>query len=109
MPAHAPSPGPVTSQPRRLSAPLLMLLASLLFSTMGVCVKLASAHYGAGEIVLYRSLVGALFIFGLTRVRGGSLRTTVPAMHFWRSLTASFHSCCGSTRSASCPWPPPSR
>ncbi|MGM9490033.1 DMT family transporter [Ideonella sp. YS5] len=69
-----------------MSAPVLMLLASLLFSTMGVCVKLASAHYNAGEIVLYRSLVGMLFIAGLTSVRGGSLRTGVPGMHFWRSL-----------------------
>lgn len=69
----------------RLSAPLLMLSASFLFSVMGVCVKLASAFYSAGEIVLYRSLVGAVFIFGLTLVRGGSLRTTVPGMHFWRS------------------------
>ncbi|WP_374569332.1 DMT family transporter [Ideonella sp.] len=71
----------------RLSAPLLMLMAALLFSVMGVCVKLASAYYSAGEIVLYRSVVGALFIFGFTQVRGGSLRTTVPGMHFWRSLT----------------------
>jgi len=71
----------------KMSAPLLMLAASLLFSTMGVCVKLASAYYSAGEIVLYRSVVGALFIIGLARWRGGSLRTTVPGMHFWRSLT----------------------
>lgn len=70
-----------------MSAPLLMLAASFLFATMGVCVKLASAYYGAGEIVLYRSLVGALFIAGLARWRGGSLRTAIPAMHFWRSLT----------------------
>lgn len=63
-----------------------MLLSSLLFSTMGVCVKLASAHYGAGEIVMYRSLVGMVFIAGLTGVRGGTLRTSVPGMHFWRSL-----------------------
>ena len=70
-----------------MTAPLLMLGASLLFATMGVCVKLASAHYGAGEIVLYRSLVGAVFIAGLSHWRGGSLRTTIPAMHFWRSLT----------------------
>jgi drug/metabolite transporter (DMT)-like permease len=69
-----------------MSAPVLMLLASLLFSTMGVCVKLASAHYNAGEIVMYRSLVGMLFIAGLTGLRGGSLRTSVPGMHFWRSL-----------------------
>jgi drug/metabolite transporter (DMT)-like permease len=70
-----------------MSAPALMIVASLLFALMGVCVKLASAHYTAGEIVLYRGLVGALTITLLTRWRGGSLRTAVPAMHFWRSLT----------------------
>lgn len=70
-----------------MSAPWLMLCASFLFATMGVCVKLASAHYSTGEIVFYRGLIGMLFIFGLTRWRGGSLRTELPAMHFWRSLT----------------------
>lgn len=70
-----------------MSAPVLMLIASFLFATMGVCVKLASARYGAGEIVMYRGLIGALFIMGLARMRGGSLRTHLPAMHFWRSLT----------------------
>ncbi len=70
-----------------MSAPLLMVLASLLFATMGVCVKLASALYGTGEIVFYRGLVGALFIAGVARWRGGTLKTRVPAMHFWRSLT----------------------
>jgi S-adenosylmethionine uptake transporter len=64
-----------------------MLCASLLFAVMGVCVKYASAQYGAGEMVFYRSLVGALFIFGLTRWRAVSLATTVPAMHFWRSAS----------------------
>jgi drug/metabolite transporter (DMT)-like permease len=70
-----------------MPAPALMIVASLLFALMGVCVKLASAQYAAGEIVLYRGLVGALTIALLTRWRGGSLRTSVPAMHFWRSLT----------------------
>lgn len=70
-----------------MSAPLLMLLATFLFATMGVCVKLASALYGSGEIVMYRGLVGATMIGVLTRLRGGSLATSVPAMHFWRSLT----------------------
>ena len=70
-----------------MSAPLLMLLATFLFATMGVCVKLASALYGSGEIVMYRGLVGAAMIAALTRARGGSLATSVPAMHFWRSLT----------------------
>lgn len=70
-----------------MRAPALMLCASLLFAVMGVCVKFASAHYGAGEMVFYRSLIGALFIFGLTRWRGQSLATTLPAMHFWRSAS----------------------
>ena len=70
-----------------MSAPLLMVLATLLFATMGVCVKLASAYYGAGEIVMYRGLVGTLFLFAMTRVKGLSLKTSVPAMHFWRSLS----------------------
>ena len=56
--------------------PLLMVLASLLFATMGVCVKLASAHYGAGEIVFYR---GAGRRAGDRRAdhagSGGTLRT----------------------------------
>jgi drug/metabolite transporter (DMT)-like permease len=64
-----------------------MLCASLLFAVMGVCVKFASAQYGAGEMVFYRSLVGALFIFGLARVRLVPLATAIPAMHFWRSAS----------------------
>ena len=62
-----------------------MLGASFLFATMGVCVKLASAHYGAGEIVMYRSLIGALALFALARWRGASLRTPVPHLHVGRS------------------------
>jgi S-adenosylmethionine uptake transporter len=63
-----------------------MLGASLLFATMGVCVKLAAETYPAGEIVFYRGLVGMLFTWLLSRSRGSSLRTDLPAMHFWRSL-----------------------
>lgn len=64
-----------------------MLSASLLFAVMGVCVKWASTLYGAGELVFYRSLVGALLILALSRSRGTSLATRVPAMHFWRSTS----------------------
>ena len=70
-----------------MPAPLLMVAATLLFSLMGVCVKLASAHYGPGEIVMYRGLVGMLTIGAMSRMSGVSLRTRVPAMHFWRSLS----------------------
>ncbi|WP_119155675.1 DMT family transporter [Caldimonas tepidiphila] len=69
-----------------LPAPLLIALSTLLFATMGVCVKLASVHYGTGEIVFYRGLTGALMIALVARRRGGSLRTPVPGMHLWRSI-----------------------
>lgn len=64
-----------------------MVLATLLFALMGVCVKAASAHYGTGEIVFYRGLVGALAMAALLKHRGESVRTPVPAMHFWRSAS----------------------
>jgi S-adenosylmethionine uptake transporter len=68
-----------------MSAPLLMICASFLFATMGVCVKLASAQYSAGEIVMYRGLVGVIGIALVAHARGISLRTRVPGMHAWRS------------------------
>jgi len=74
--------------PRRLrmSAPLLMVLATLLFAAMSVCVKYASAHYATAEIVFYRGVVGALAMAALLRSRGIALRTPVPTMHLWRSV-----------------------
>ena len=70
-----------------MSAPWLMIVASFLFATMGVCVKLASDHYASGEMVFYRSATGALMMLAWSRWRGDTLRTGVPAMHFWRSLS----------------------
>ena len=70
----------------QLQASLLMMGSSFLFAAMGVCVKLASARYGAGEIVFYRGLVGALFIGGLVFWRGGQLATRYPGMHLGRSI-----------------------
>jgi drug/metabolite transporter (DMT)-like permease len=70
-----------------MSAPWLIVCATLLFATMGVCVKLASAEYPAGEIVLYRSLTGALMMLALARWKGGTVATKVPSMHFWRSFS----------------------
>jgi S-adenosylmethionine uptake transporter len=65
---------------------LWMLLAALLFATMGVCIKFASDHFNPFEIVAYRGAVGVVFIIGMTRVRGVSLRTQLPMMHFWRTV-----------------------
>ncbi|MGZ5156809.1 MAG: DMT family transporter [Caldimonas sp.] len=70
-----------------MSPAWLIVCASFLFATMGVCVKLASADYPAGEIVFYRSLAGAAMMLALARWKGGTVATPVPAMHFWRSLS----------------------
>lgn len=70
-----------------MPAALMMVLASLLFATMGVAVKFASLHYSTSEIVFYRGLIGATTMACLARSRGISLRTAVPAMHFWRTAT----------------------
>jgi drug/metabolite transporter (DMT)-like permease len=71
---------------KNLSAVWLMVLASFLFATMSVCVKLASAHYNAAEIVFYRGLVGLVVMFLMSRIQRCSLRTTHPGAHAWRSL-----------------------
>ncbi|MCW5612278.1 MAG: DMT family transporter [Rubrivivax sp.] len=70
-----------------MSPALLMIGAALLFSLMAVAVKYASADYRAGEIVLYRSLVGLVLMGSVLRARRISWRTPVPAMHLWRSLS----------------------
>jgi len=70
-----------------MSAPWLMVFASFLFAMMGVCVKLASARYGTAEIVFYRGLIGVLVMGLHSAAHGGTLRTRMPAMHFWRTMT----------------------
>ena len=65
---------------------LWMVLASLFFATMGVCIKFASAEFNSFEIVFYRGLVGVVFLVGLTRMQRVSLRTSLPMMHVWRSV-----------------------
>jgi S-adenosylmethionine uptake transporter len=65
---------------------LWMVLGAFLFASMGVGIKYASADFNSFEIVFYRGLVGVIFLIGLTRSRGVSLRTQVPMMHLWRSV-----------------------
>jgi S-adenosylmethionine uptake transporter len=62
-----------------------MILASLFFATMSVCIKFASSHFHTFELVFYRGLIGMVFMACLCRAQGVSLRTTVPLMHVWRS------------------------
>ena len=65
---------------------LWMVLASLFFATMGVCVKIASDYFNSAELIFYRGLIGIAFMWALARARGIGLATRVPGMHAWRSL-----------------------
>ena len=65
---------------------LWMVLAALIFATMGVCVKVASVWFNSAELVFYRGLIGIVFLAVLARSRGVSLATQYPGMHAWRSL-----------------------
>lgn len=63
---------------------LWMLVASFLFSIMGVCVKLASVDYSTSEIVAYRGAIGMLMIALLVKFQGGTLKTRMPYHHLVR-------------------------
>ena len=86
------SPQPDPARPS-WSSSWLVVCATFLFATMGVCVKLASAEYPPGELVFYRSLTGALLMLVVARWQGGTVATRVPAMHFWRSFSGVISLC----------------
>ena len=65
---------------------LWMVLASFLFATMGVGVKIASEQFNTFELVCYRGLISMLFMYFVMRARGTRLATTVPMMHAWRAF-----------------------
>ena len=63
-----------------------MVLSAVVFSTMAVCVKFASAHFNNAELVFYRGTIGIVFMAIFARMRGTSLVTQVLPMHIWRSI-----------------------
>ncbi len=76
-----------------MRAPVWMLLASLMFASMGVCVKYASTHFHAFELVFYRGLIGAVMMGALVKARGTTLKTDYVAMHAWRSFVGVISLC----------------
>lgn len=65
---------------------LWMVLASLFFSSMSVCVKFAATHFNTFELVCYRGAIGTLIMAVACHRRGISLKTPVPKMHLWRTV-----------------------
>jgi S-adenosylmethionine uptake transporter len=63
-----------------------MILASLFFATMSVCIKYAAPHFHTFELVFYRGLIGIAFMAMLCRVQNVPLSTPIPMMHVWRSI-----------------------
>lgn len=71
----------------RLSATWLMVIATLLFALMGVCVKFASSHFGTAAVVASRGVVGAVVIGLIAHAQRVSLRTAVPMLHVRRGVS----------------------
>jgi drug/metabolite transporter (DMT)-like permease len=65
---------------------LWMIVASLLFALMGVCIKYAAVGFSSAEMICYRGLVSIVFMWAFARMEGVALRTTYPRMHAWRSF-----------------------
>lgn len=63
-----------------------MVLASLIFATMGVCVKIASTWFSSAELVFYRGLIGVVFLWLLARGQRIPIATPYPGMQATRSL-----------------------
>lgn len=64
-----------------------MVVAAFFFSVMGAFVKWAGRHYGVAELVFYRSLIGAVIIYGFVVGRGLSLQTPLARLHLRRGVS----------------------
>jgi drug/metabolite transporter (DMT)-like permease len=63
-----------------------MIVAGLMFATMGVFVKMGSEHFEAAELALYRSLISLAFVIGILVVNKGTVRTAYPGAHLVRGV-----------------------
>jgi drug/metabolite transporter (DMT)-like permease len=63
-----------------------MALATVLFACMGVCVKLASQHFGTAAVVTARGGVGAVMMLVIAWASSTPVRTHVPMLHLSRGL-----------------------
>ena len=61
---------------------LWMIVAALLFSIMGVLVKLASSDHSAWEVLFWRSLIGLGVLVPLIRRMEGGLRSGLATPHW---------------------------
>ena len=72
---------------RANAASLWMLVAGLMFTCMGICVKLGASYFTPAELVFYRSFVGLLVVWLIIRIRGYNLATPFRRQHLQRSIS----------------------
>ena len=53
-----------------------MILASLFFASMSVCIKYASAHFNLVELVFYRGAIGIVFMATWCRAQRRAAQVT---------------------------------
>ena len=76
---------PVATPPSLLRGALYIVASELMFSLMGVSIRLLSTGLNNGMIVFARNIVGLALLLLLTLGRGqGHLRTRVPHLHLLR-------------------------
>jgi drug/metabolite transporter (DMT)-like permease len=63
-----------------------MIVAGLLFATMGVFVKIGSEQFGAAELAFYRSLITLLAVVGIVSINKGTVRTHHLGAHVTRGV-----------------------
>lgn len=73
---------------------LWMIIASLLFACMGVCVKLGAARFSTGELVFYRGFIGLLLMTVIARTAAIPLATPHWRLQLSRSVSGSLALMC---------------
>jgi len=66
---------------------LWMIVASLFFACMGVCVKLGASHFSAAELVFYRGFIAIILVWSVVAYKRWSLCTPHWRGHLWRGAT----------------------
>ena len=71
---------------------LWMVLASLIFAVMSVCVKFAAVHFSTFELVFYRGAIGTLLMAYVCQRKGISLLHSLlfflGSRRIWRTCDA---------------------
>jgi drug/metabolite transporter (DMT)-like permease len=73
---------------------LWMILASLLFACMGVCVKLGADSFSTGELTFYRGFVGLLMMAVVLKARGIGIATPHWRVQLWRAAAGTIALMC---------------